>query len=127
MRISDWSSDVCSSDLFDQRQYDQNRRRVEGPFADRLGEAAKALQQGKDALMHLALTGPSRRLLQPAEADQPSRYLPPAPVDDGHHQGADSQPFVQSIGLVQTVEESLERSEERGVGNDCVSPCAMRW
>src|SRR3546814_16758654 len=62
MRISDWSSDVCSSDLFDQRQYDQNRRRVEGPFADRLREAAKALQQGKDALMQLALTGPSRRL-----------------------------------------------------------------
>src|SRR3546814_19680133 len=77
MRISDWSSDVCSSDL----------RRPEGVRHLRHGEEAQ--WRGQDQL-HQEMRDGRRRKLR-------ASYRP------------------------------LDRSEERRVGNECVSTCRSRW
>src|SRR3546814_5827267 len=72
MRISDWSSDVCSSDL--------------------VGE---------------------RRLHQRADADQVLDHGPVALGD--------------AAELAALARDALDRSEERRVGNECVSTGRTRW
>jgi len=91
----------------DQRQHDQDRTGVEGPLAEILSRPMEVAQEAGDTSGRL-FGAATCRPLQPAEADQPFRYLPPAPVDGGDHQGADAQPLVQPVGLVQAVEEAFE-------------------
>src|SRR3546814_11472247 len=93
MRISDWSSDVCSSDL-NQRVADDEGRRAGD--ADLLGQGVVAAQQRRDLrVLHLAL--------QPlaVEADR-----------IGHrqnlHLAEDAAAFPEG------------RSEESRVGKECV-------
>src|SRR3546814_11679042 len=99
MRISDWSSDVCSSDLLGAvgelaRAREPRIERVEGPrSADRFqrvgeGEAAPA---GRDLV-----------------------------TDDFPQIGADAVGAALRVGVA-------GRSEERRVGNECVSTCRSRW
>src|SRR3546814_1947493 len=88
MRISDWSSDVCSSDLVS--LCPQRRRRL--------------LQPGAGIVVDL------RRDILP---DQGVIGVDPADFLRGQ-QGEVDQPLV-------------ERSEERRVGKECVSPCRSRW
>src|SRR3546814_15590572 len=94
MRISDWSSDVCSSDL--------------------------AVAQ-----------------------DLPQMLDVPDPVDDDHHyeaqHGADAGGFRgRGDAAVEGIDDAgdddqegyharQQRSEERRVGKECVSPCRSRW
>src|SRR3546814_14475447 len=100
MRISDWSSDVCSSDL-DARHAalrakgQQMRTRVKEQAVD--PEAAKEAQRQVDEFAG-----------KTAE--------PEAPKDD--------TPFVISTA---SKEELMARSEERRVGKECVSTCRSRW
>src|SRR3546814_18552924 len=100
MRISDWSSDVCSSDLVH-----RHRKR---PVPGRHRQAR---------VRPLALGG----LLVPARArgDLQARRLwqraaPPGAVRTPDR-GAAGGPASES------------RSEERSVGKECVSPCRSRW
>src|SRR3546814_15554150 len=97
MRISDWSSDVCSSDL---RRF--NRENIgpetglEGPEA---AGAARAIvigygRFGQTVAQMLTAQGASVTLI-------------------------DSNP-VQ-------IERTASRSEERRVGKECVSTCRSRW
>src|SRR3546814_20793145 len=102
MRISDWSSDVCSSDLSEKqdrtfcppqrREFDRalehGRRRIEQRIAayDLRGEQM--------------LRGFFRAMAFGAQA-----------ISDGHPESA----FHMS------------RSEERRVGKECVSTCRSRW
>src|SRR3546814_14165397 len=93
MRISDWSSDVCSSDLADQE--------VE------VGTCV-GLHDGFDVKL----------------------YKAPVRSGDGRHPG--SAAGVQLLCVDMAVEAAsrdveADRSEERRVGNECVSTCRSRW
>src|SRR3546814_13972854 len=95
MRISDWSSDVCSSDL-------ERKDRGRGAFQEMnypnvFGDSAKWVWEVSD-----------------------TEQLPEV-VARGFHlaQGGTPGPIV--IVLPE------DRSEERRVGNECVSTCSSRW
>src|SRR3546814_14886200 len=99
MRISDWSSDVCSSDL---NQLGALRQL----WPPRLGGCDSRWIDGWAAIC----SGFSDRLMPYREAVHRSRpitsiervdFLPDRPQDD--------------------------RSEERRVGKECVSTCRYRW
>src|SRR3546814_11393383 len=98
MRISDWSSDVCSSDLvlirnlylsFDptQRGWMEDRESYLPPV--QLGEVMRAGSVGQ--------------------------------VVESRH------PEFAAGDLVQTIGGWQDRSEERRVGTECVSTCRSRW
>src|SRR3546814_13078144 len=106
MRISDWSSDVCSSDL---------------------AELASGAQEWAD---HLSSTGrfehspniPGR----PPEGENiwggtPGVFRPEAMVDLWISEKAD---FVPGVFPAHS---RPGRSEERRVGKECVSTCKSRW
>src|SRR3546814_20833255 len=98
MRISDWSSDVCSSDLFDH----VCRIGVHLVAGISLGRAAMATAvMGDDAI---------------------------ALFEEEHHLGvpvigAERPAMVEHDGL----RGLRTRSEERRVGKECVSTCRSRW
>src|SRR3546814_15496303 len=93
MRISDWSSDVCSSDLEFQASMERKGRR----YARR-----RAMLEWTDR----------------------------ASVHDALVEGIKSVAKSQSIDFDHIAIKGLSdgaRSEERRVGNDCVSTCKSRW
>src|SRR3546814_18359901 len=99
MRISDWSSDVCSSDL------------LAGGDRQLLGVGLVghrvALRDRVYAVLHRA------DVLEQAGdgAQDPARHLRQADAQaDGDGDGADG-----------------DRSEERSVGKECGSTCRSRW
>src|SRR3546814_7944687 len=51
MRISDWSSDVCSSDLIDERRADPVLERADAAAERRLGQVARFGRAGKIAFI----------------------------------------------------------------------------
>src|SRR3546814_12197274 len=98
MRISDWSSDVCSSDLDD-----IHKAGLTQPAGVFLG------QHGRQYLRH----------------EGPEHVLTFAPTRSG-----------KGVGLVvptllswpaSAVIHDIKRSEERRVGQGCVSTCRSRW
>src|SRR3546814_12597214 len=100
MRISDWSSDVCSSDLRD------NLRAmfVQGHASNsitRMPESVKALEK----LDLLVVADP-----------HPTTWAALA-VKGGRKENTYLLPVCTQ----------LERSEERRVGKECVSTCRYRW
>src|SRR3546814_12199010 len=100
MRISDWSSDVCSSDLDEhiQRIVDTYQQRPEEPverYARRV-----SMQEIIDNDYNLNIS----RYVSTAEAERE--------VD---------------LKAVHAELETIERSEERRVGKECVSTCRSRW
>src|SRR3546814_16522796 len=98
MRISDWSSDVCSSDL--------------GGDGGRPAHAASA-SEVKINLLHRSIAAPDFRALQ--EAKIQCTVL----VRCGEWLGPDCRIILP--GMMQG------RSEERGVGNGCVGTSISRW
>src|SRR3546814_10421848 len=101
MRISDWSSDVCSSDLHDGGQPLEavaQQRDAAGAVArvaeGDLGAAERHVEDGADEL--------------PATAAQRARP---------QHRAAQVAPAAFVIA----------RSEARRVGKECVSTCRSRW
>src|SRR3546814_10762433 len=104
MRISDWSSDVCSSDLVvsagrSARGQQARRSVLDGRACGCAGQAdslrADARRRGADPRPGFADPG---CVLEPAHAGGDERTAPWPP-----------------------------RSEERRVGKECVSPCRSRW
>src|SRR3546814_21058609 len=96
MRISDWSSDVCSSDL-------AGPAREMDVLAD-----LRATAHGRPGIDHRALAH--------MRAD----------VDEAGHQHralADESAAPDD----RTGHRAEARSEERRVGNECVSTCRSRW
>src|SRR3546814_13280790 len=116
MRISDWSSDVCSSDL---------RHRADGSDAlgDRRGISIAMAQQ-------IEIAGGAKRIVSPrSEEHRPFQNKPFALIRNAK---AIEQPLQRiareedlKIGLLPAG--SIERSEERRVGKECVSTCRSRW
>src|SRR3546814_17185983 len=100
MRISDWSSDVCSSDLLgvrgDRAGLGQNLATLDFFTAD-------AADQRTDVVAGLTLV------------EQLAEHLNPG--HDGLLGVLDANDF----------DFFTDRSEERRVGKECVSPCRSRW
>src|SRR3546814_20032390 len=97
MRISDWSSDVCSSDLTEttakQNLLDLDRAELEDFFADTLGEKRY-------------------------RAHQVMKWI--------HHRYVTDFNEMTDLGKVLRAKLEA-RSEERRVGKECVSTCRYRW
>src|SRR3546814_10881816 len=119
MRISDWSSDVCSSDLGAE---DEDRR---------LGEAIAAAHP-----VFLPLFSNSPGLSgAPVELIEPIMPVRRAAAEIGHvNLNVDPDGVVRSVTLRidgggQSIRHLMElvRSEERRVGKECVSTCRSRW
>src|SRR3546814_20413546 len=89
MRISDWSSDVCSSDLAAGGSSAPNHQ---------IPDFAHIFHREPDALT------PEPAVLHPAI---------------GH--------IVDAVGGYVVDDDAADRSEERRVGKECVSPCRSRW
>src|SRR3546814_20085441 len=103
MRISDWSSDVCSSDLIDQKQ-----RSDALAVADAVGKKTSAFQHG----------GGCRH-------QHTVEHLPGAVDALGVDDPVDEYPADRRARRFDI--ELVERSEERRVGNACVRTCRSRW
>src|SRR3546814_15296233 len=105
MRISDWSSDVCSSDL---------------------KKARKALRQVENAL---------RPLDQEADRLQRSKSVDAAAqkakikLEIAIERRIESPPTetTELVKLLQDRVADLKRSEERSVGKGCARKCRSRW
>src|SRR3546814_13502334 len=95
MRISDWSSDVCSSDLA-QARYRQHPEactvevRDDGSLRVRFARNQRAVTPGQSLVLY-----------------------------DGER--------CLGGAVIAATDAPLERSEERRVGKECVSPCRSRW
>src|SRR3546814_14129953 len=94
MRISDWSSDVCSSDLMDAAE------------AERAGLVARVFPA--ESLLEETLK--AARVI--AEKSLPATMM----IKESVNRAFET-----------TLAEGIRRSEERGVGKECVSTCRSRW
>src|SRR3546814_15313432 len=111
MRISDWSSDVCSSDLPNQTHLATFRALGANPVAMDVKELYSALQQG-------VVDGQENPypIIHANRYFEVQKYL----SDTGH--------FFDFIILIAN-KQMLDglRPEERRVGNECVSTCRSWW
>src|SRR3546814_14432767 len=100
MRISDWSSDVCSSDL-----------RL-GLFEPEGPEERKLLLRPAGADRKAARGNPVQ--IAPPQAAEIARALK-------------HRDLVEHAGIVNGRQQPPPRSDERRVGKECVSTCRSRW
>src|SRR3546814_16411184 len=116
MRISDWSSDVCSSDL------EKSAVTHEITFTCSPGSAWSAVMLDDSDFGRLDTGGSSTVSVLTA-----TQEVIGVAADTG------SQAWLrQSVGLVMdgtsnSVASTPDRSEERRVGKECVSTCRSRW
>src|SRR3546814_21138713 len=104
MRISDWSSDVCSSDLLAQPTF--------RPYASSDLIGAEIGGAVKNVLAIACGVVEGRGLGQNARAALISRGFAE----------------MSRVGVARGARpETLARSEERRVGKECVSKCRSRW
>src|SRR3546814_15423812 len=103
MRISDWSSDVCSSDLTVVSTAGMGSHGAMVQRAGRLEVADSAIRA----------EGVNAHGIYAFEDDSAS-----------HPAGSASQQDGSQVTLTRS---SVERSEERRVGKECVSTCRTRW
>src|SRR3546814_16695908 len=98
MRISDWSSDVCSSDLASDGKYQWKR--------DSIATAIFVNGEIRDEKEYQTY----------AIAREATNFI----------ESNKDQPFFLYVpfGAIHT---PLQRSEERRVGKECVSTCRSRW
>src|SRR3546814_15867529 len=110
MRISDWSSDVCSSDLPMTR---------DPKFAHCVSRSAniEEIYAELSAIMVSWPTSEWQTLLDAAD-------IPNAPLNTPVDILPDPQ--IKSTGFIAGFEHPT-RSEERRVGKECVSTCRSRW
>src|SRR3546814_15783544 len=99
MLISDWSSDVCSSDL---RSIEAKRSGTKSLFIDIIERSFYYLSQREGAEMDVRFRLDGKVALVTGAA------------------GALGAHFAATLG-------GAGRSEERRVGKECVSTCRSRW
>src|SRR3546814_14547941 len=110
MRISDWSSDVCSSDLVDPLDAAARLPGIEEGAVDGILDGEAEVGVGADVGRVLAAQ------LQPDADELAGRRL------FDHLAGLDRAGEVHLVGQPRP-----DRSEERRVGKECVSTCRSRW
>src|SRR3546814_15470826 len=104
MRISDWSSDVCSSDLTDKMLLMMNP-----------GDAVQeGIETGEMVIAHNERGSVEFKL-------KCSEKVPPGIVVTEGVWWIKHAPGARSINAL------TARSEERRGGKECVSPCRYRW
>src|SRR3546814_94272 len=103
MRISDWSSDVCSSDLVETGSYKS---------FDLIAGLAKY-----DGSGFLSNTSVSLSVLNIFNEKPP--YIRTTSAIGYHYDSTNYSTVGRFVGLT--------RSEERRVGKECVSTCRSRW
>src|SRR3546814_11123655 len=100
MRISDWSSDVCSSDL----------------LVVQLTSCDPKMLFFPPEIAAMAIEAAEQRKVQPIDwSEFATRAAPVAALPE---QKTDETCYLQS---------SSGRSEERRLGQECVSTCRSRW
>src|SRR3546814_16000985 len=118
MRISDWSSDVCSSDLF------QNAALFDSlPVWENV---AFGLIQGqrmaRDKAQEIAL-----QKLGAVGLGEDVGALMPAELSGGMRKRVGLARAIATEPAIIFFDEPTTRSEERRVGNECVSTCRSWW
>src|SRR3546814_4360265 len=141
MRISDWSSDVCSSDL------NSPWTPLSTEFGFQPGESTVTLMIGiqTKVLSHQLSVQPEHLLSCYAEEVSTVTQFDPFDVAaEGHHRkavfilGDDHRGYMTNAGwgrrrMQEYLHEAARRpagdirSEERRVGKECVSTCRSRW
>src|SRR3546814_12290239 len=106
MRISDWSSDVCSSDLLGAFGFAEHR-------FERAGDLVERFLRGPDLVAILA----RRDVLGPCFQ---RGFEQRVGVARARRIGDEAHP-------IEAVADRARRSEERRVGKECVSTCRSRW
>src|SRR3546814_19331666 len=108
MRISDWSSDVCSSDL---------KCRIAEDDSD----------VSEDARLCSANWRQSRSIvINQAHAMLPRRWEGTSIMEYGQSFGRDLVAGICAAAMM-SMSSIAHRSEERRVGKECVSTCRSRW
>src|SRR3546814_19935972 len=107
MRISDWSSDVCSSDL--------------GP--GEIERDAAAFAPARDPREHIAGAEADIEDAPRAVADTTR----PDPVEKAQRRSRRQRQRVDPRQVGETARIAVGRSEERRVGKECVSTGRARW
>src|SRR3546814_4680659 len=105
MRISDWSSDVCSSDL-------AKMKKGEMDLDDMAGQLRQLRSMGGLKGVMGLLPGIGKLKGQMEKAD----------IDDGLIRRQEA-----ILSSMTPRERRSQRSEERRVGKECVSACRSRW
>src|SRR3546814_13493266 len=100
MRISDWSSDVCSSDLVEGGQF--------------------AIVDGQHRTTAAMLRKQPTVPCQIVQADRAKQAAAYAAVNGNVTRTTPTQLFHARMA-------AGDRSEERRVGKECVSQCRIRW
>src|SRR3546814_19102364 len=128
MRISDWSSDVCSSDL--RTEYLAEDRRTAGRracpgFEEHRAAAFPGHESGMATIERAtSLAGPILVAPTAARAEHRERLQLEGRELAG---GADHEAGVQYPAAQPLPGLNEGRSEERRVGYVCVRPCSSRW
>src|SRR3546814_11246463 len=111
MRISDWSSDVCSSDLDVQSDVALLKIDADGLPALRIG-SSNSLKPGQWAIAIGSPFGFDHSV---------TAGIVSAVGRSNPYAGQQYVPFIQTDVAIN------RRSEERRVGKECVSTCRSRW
>src|SRR3546814_7849383 len=120
MRISDWSSDVCSSDL------KEGRRVVE--IEQAMAAAQHFILPPGSCYTHCHVFGPPDRFpYSSARAYEPEDTPKEALAALHARLGVERAVIVQASAHGTDNRAMLDRSEERRVGKECVSTCRSRW
>src|SRR3546814_13636963 len=106
MRISDWSSDVCSSDL------------QIGIFVG-IAEPLRVEHRGAQRIADILRRAGEQRGIEDARQDRVDANLLAAQVARDRQGHADDAALRRGVGGL--------RSEERRGGKECVSTCRSRW
>src|SRR3546814_20885149 len=110
MRISDWSSDVCSSDLAKEIKFIER-------FKARASHAAQVQSRVKKLDKIEKIEPPRRR-----QSVQFEFRSPPRSGEDVARMWRCSAMCTRAMAASRSL-----RSEERRVGKECVSTCRSRW
>src|SRR3546814_5289166 len=122
MRISDWSSDVCSSDLLEPIYADINTRLVDAGILPELQPALKPAERTRPLAAKPVPDGaPEARPEEPDSTRHDAETLPEINVL------ASLLSLLEQRMQTSTSAAKAHRSEERRVGKECVSTCRSRW
>src|SRR3546814_19446090 len=113
MRISDWSSDVCSSDLLDNKSAGELTEEIR-----RFGRQQPAMFLAASAAAGFA----AARLLRAGKAARDHEW-----TNSGSPRESYGGAQTGYSGAGSSMTGVTGRSEERRVGKECVSTCRSRW